>query len=141
MHRDLKPPNVLLTKNGFVKLADFGLSRLNLAVHAQTFCGSPYYMSPERIIKESYTFASDIWSLGCILYEMAAAKSPFYGQKYNFQSLMQKIQNAEYPPIPDDRYTPHLEALIVSCMHPNMNERPNAFTVYEVAEYMNDLWR
>ncbi|CAK5073682.1 unnamed protein product [Meloidogyne enterolobii] len=72
IHRDLKPPNVLLTGQGIVKLADFGLSRLNLAVgcQAQTVCGTPYYMSPERIIEEPYTFASDIWSLGCILYEV-----------------------------------------------------------------------
>jgi serine/threonine protein kinase len=53
-------------------LADFGLSRLNLAtgVEAQTVCGTPYYMSPERIIEQPYSFASDIWSLGCILYEV-----------------------------------------------------------------------
>ena len=53
-------------------MADFGLSRLNLPVgyQAQTVCGTPYYMSPERIIEEPYTFASDIWSLGCILYEV-----------------------------------------------------------------------
>uniref|UniRef100_A0A914MZV2 non-specific serine/threonine protein kinase n=1 Tax=Meloidogyne incognita TaxID=6306 RepID=A0A914MZV2_MELIC len=143
IHRDLKPPNVLLTDNGIVKLADFGLSRLNLPVgyQAQTVCGTPYYMSPERIIEEPYTFASDIWSLGCILYEMAATKSPFFGEKDNVQSLIQKIQTADYPPIPDDRYTPHLEFLIESCMRPTMNERPNAFTVYEVAEYMNGLWQ
>ena len=72
IHRDLKPPNVLLNNKGFVKLADFGLSRLNLEAggQAQTVCGTPYYMSPERIIEQPYTFASDIWSLGCILYEV-----------------------------------------------------------------------
>nr|CAD2136579.1 unnamed protein product [Meloidogyne enterolobii] len=140
IHRDLKPPNVLLTDNGIVKLADFGLSRLNLPVgyQAQTVCGTPYYMSPERIIEEPYTFASDIWSLGCILYEQQ--NHHFFGEKDNVESLIHKIQTADYPPIPDDRYTPQLEFLIESCMRPVMNERPNAVTVYEVAQYMNGLW-
>ncbi|KAL7075350.1 hypothetical protein ACQ4LE_005280 [Meloidogyne hapla] len=142
IHRDLKPPNVLLKNKGIVKLADFGLSRLNLAVgcQAQTVCGTPYYMSPERIIEQPYTFASDVWSLGCILYEMAALKSPFYGEKENVQSLISKIRSAEFPPIPSDRYCAQLEFLIESCMHPNMEKRPNAFEVYKATEHMNILW-
>jgi serine/threonine protein kinase len=68
MHRDLKPPNVLL-KNGHVKLSDFGFSKVVVDMTA-TICGSPLYMAPEILQHERYSHKSDLWSLGCILYEL-----------------------------------------------------------------------
>jgi serine/threonine protein kinase len=70
---DLKPANVLLTRNYQVKLTDFGLSRVqNRNTGAKTVCGTPYYMAPERIAEIGYSYKSDIWSLGCILYEVGS---------------------------------------------------------------------
>lgn len=75
LHRDIKPDNVFL-ENGLesVKLGDFGLSRTLDSPNAlaQTFLGTPYYMSPEQISHQAYNLKSDIWSLGCLLYEMCA---------------------------------------------------------------------
>uniref|UniRef100_A0A183BK83 non-specific serine/threonine protein kinase n=1 Tax=Globodera pallida TaxID=36090 RepID=A0A183BK83_GLOPA len=142
IHRDLKPPNVLLTVEDTVKLTDFGLSRQhNAESRVQTVCGTPYYMSPERILEETYTTKSDVWSLGCILYEMATLRSPFFGEKDNISSLVQKIREAEYPPLPDHCcYTEQLELLVQLCLNPMYKERPSASDVYLMAKKMARHW-
>ncbi|KAI1720293.1 protein kinase domain-containing protein [Ditylenchus destructor] len=135
IHRDLKPANVLIAKRSqVVKLTDFGLSRLaNQASGAKTVCGTPYYMAPERISELGYSFMSDIWSLGCILYEMAALRSPFFGEKENITSLVEKIRTADYPPIPEDCYSSQLSMLSDACLNPDPAERPKACDVYDIA--------
>ncbi len=71
LHRDLKPENIFLDEDNTVKLGDFGLSKLMQSNDfAHTYVGTPYYMSPEIAGGESYTLYSDIWSLGCIMYEL-----------------------------------------------------------------------
>ncbi len=75
-HKDLKPANIFLTIQGTVKLGDLGLSRFfgNSTMITFSLVGTPYYMSPERIKEYGYDFKSDIWSLGCILYEVGFYK-------------------------------------------------------------------
>lgn len=79
LHRDLKPGNVFFDAEDTVKLGDFGLSRMmgDESVFAYTNVGTPYYMSPEQISEQRYNEKSDIWSAGCVLYEMASLRAPF----------------------------------------------------------------
>jgi len=72
MHRDLKASNIFLTANNCVKIGDFGISKVlqGTLEAAMTVVGTPYYMSPEVCQNRPYTMKSDIWALGCILYEL-----------------------------------------------------------------------
>ena len=72
LHRDIKCQNIFLTSNGTLKLGDFGISKVlqNTLERAATVVGTPYYMSPEMYENRPYTHKSDIWALGCILYEL-----------------------------------------------------------------------
>ena len=79
MHRDIKPANVLIDQLGTLKLADFGLSKPLDANRAMcvTFVGTPLYMAPEQCAGEAYSYPADVWSLGCILFELMALRSPW----------------------------------------------------------------
>ena len=80
LYRDLKPENILIYSDGHIKLADFGLARENAKEGInKSFCGTPFYLSPEMIEKRESTKASDIYGIGAVLYEMMSGHTPFYG--------------------------------------------------------------
>lgn len=92
LYRDLKLDNILLTKAGNIKLADYGLSKCDMTVESRTrtFCGTPEFMAPELLLDLPYGFAVDYWAFGVLLYQMLESKSPFYGnnEKETFQSIL-----------------------------------------------------
>ena len=125
MHRDLKPANIFLTLDGTVKVGDLGLSR-ELSEHtlqAHSKVGTPLYMSPEVIRGDGYDFKSDIWSLGCLLYELAMLKSPFRQEGLNFYSLFQKISNGDYAKLPNT-YSSELQELCYAMLMTDPAQRP-----------------
>ncbi|NWY70121.1 NEK11 kinase, partial [Erithacus rubecula] len=124
LHRDLKAKNIFL-KDNLLKIGDFGVSCLLMGSCdlATTFTGTPYYMSPEVLKHQGYNTKSDIWSLGCILYEMCCMNHAFTGQ--NFLSVVLKIVEGETPSLPE-RYPSKLNAVLCSMLNKNPSLRPAA---------------
>jgi NIMA (never in mitosis gene a)-related kinase 1/4/5 len=99
MHRDIKSANIFLNKNRSVKLGDMNVSKLadkNGLNYTQT--GTPYYASPEVWKDEPYGFKSDIWSLGCVIYEMICLEPPFKAE--DMQGLYRRVLKGKYKAIP-----------------------------------------
>ena len=98
LHRDLKPANIFLHSDGTIKVGDLGLGRA-LSDHtpeAFSKVGTPLYMSPEALKGDGYDMKSDIWSLGCVLYELATLVSPFKEDDLKMFQLFQKIVKGDY---------------------------------------------
>ncbi|KAI7968615.1 hypothetical protein EIK77_006634 [Talaromyces pinophilus] len=118
---------VFLGSDNSVKLGDFGLSKL-MQSHdfASTYVGTPFYMSPEICAAEPYTLHSDIWALGCIMYELCQ-KAPPFNAKTHIQ-LVQRIREGKSPPLPD-LYSAELKSVIASCLRVNPDQRPDTATL------------
>jgi DNA-binding response OmpR family regulator len=116
VHRDLKPPNVMLRDNDGVALIDFGLARSldgnTVSTRTGVLLGSPYYMSPEQALGESLDARSDFYSLGIICYELLTGQKPYIGG--TAMELLQQHVSAPLPMLPPDlaRYQPFLGKLL-----------------------------
>jgi NIMA (never in mitosis gene a)-related kinase len=83
VHRDIKSANLFLNKNGLLKLGDMNVSKVAKRGFLSTQTGTPYFASPEVWKDQPYNIKSDIWSLGCVLYEMCALGPPFQAKDMN----------------------------------------------------------
>ncbi|XP_028997543.1 serine/threonine-protein kinase Nek2 [Betta splendens] len=130
LHRDLKPANIFLDIRQNVKLGDFGLARIlnHDTSFAKTFVGTPYYMSPEQINCMSYNEKSDIWSLGCLLYELCALSPPFTA--YNQKQLAEKIREGKFRRIPY-RYSEELNTLLSKMLNLKDYLRPSVESILQ----------
>ena len=123
MHRDLKCANIFLMKNGLLKLGDLNVSKFAKLGMANTQTGTPYYCSPEIWKEKSYDYKSDIWSLGCIIYEICSLRPPFRGT--SLKGLRNNVLNGHYLPIPSI-YSNDLSILISKMLVIDPSKRASA---------------
>ena len=123
MHRDLKSANVFLMKNGVLKIGDLNVSKLSKSNFQRTKTGTPYYLAPEVWEDRPYDYKCDIWSLGCIIYELCTLLPPFRGT--NFKELFNNIKNGNFTPISNE-YSKDLKQLINWMLIVNPSKRLSA---------------
>ncbi|XP_026976878.1 serine/threonine-protein kinase Nek4 isoform X1 [Sagmatias obliquidens] len=128
LHRDLKTQNVFLTRKNIIKVGDLGIARVleNHCDMASTLIGTPYYMSPELFSNKPYNYKSDVWALGCCVYEMATLKHAFNAKDMN--SLVYRIIEGKLPPMPKD-YSPELAEIIRTMLSKRPEERPSVRSI------------
>ncbi|KAI3403507.2 KIN3 [Candida oxycetoniae] len=125
IHRDIKPDNIFV-ENGVFKLGDFGLAKMLTTQNdfAKTYVGTPYYMSPEVLMDEPYSPVCDIWSLGCVLYELCNLQPPFQAKTH--LQLQSKIKRGIIPNL-SESYSFQLRSIIKECITVDPNLRPSCY--------------
>ncbi|MCJ1380240.1 hypothetical protein MMC17_003343 [Xylographa soralifera] len=123
IHRDIKGANILTTKQGLVKLADFGVATRTTSLHESTVVGTPYWMAPEVIELSGATTASDIWSLGCTVIELLDGKPPYH--KLQPMHALFRIVNDDHPPLPEGA-SPIVRDFLMQCFQKDHNLRVSA---------------
>ncbi|CAO1636075.1 unnamed protein product [Sympodiomycopsis kandeliae] len=139
VHCDLKAANILTTKNGNVKLSDFGVS-LNLQamerVQKNDAVGTPNWMAPEVIELKGASTSADIWSLGCTIIELLTGKPP-YGDMLAMSAMFRIVED-DRPPIPE-KCSESLRDFLTQCFHKDPTKRPTAEALFE-HEWLRKTW-
>lgn len=130
IHRDIKTANIFLSHDeSIIKLGDMNVSKVVEKDFTKTRVGTPLYFSPEIWNGRSYDYKTDIWSLGCVLYEMCALSYPFNGHSMN--DLKYSANKGRYAPIPS-MYSKDMNEMIKLCLQVDDYKRP---TVYKLLEH------
>jgi serine/threonine protein kinase len=134
IHRDLRPSNIIISEDGTAKITDFGTSAwLNATPYASTRIGSPPYMAPEQFLGKA-SYASDIYSIGCIFYEMIIGRPPIFDPD-PFKILEKAQQGRITPPrIRNNRVPKEIDVMIMKALAPKVEDRYQS-----AAEIIRDL--
>ncbi len=124
VHRDIKPGNIMLLENNFVKVADFGIARIDASSMTQhgLAIGTPGYMAPEQVLGGLVTRATDIYATGAVLFELLTGQKPFSGRTTT-EILKQVVGDNVHPLDPDQRLPPALQPIIHRALAKNSQER------------------
>ncbi len=125
LHRDIKSANIFLDKSDNIKLGDLGIGKALNGTNelARTVIGTPYFMSPELLLNQPYSYKSDMWAVGCLVFELCAQKPPYEAR--DMSGLVMKITQAPTPPLPSG-YSPALNELYQALMSKAPAKRPTA---------------
>ena len=128
LHRDIKSMNVFLVRDDVIRIGDLGVAKVlaNTAAFAHTMVGTPYYLSPELCEEKPYNVKSDVWALGCVLYELCTLKHPF--DAINQGALLLKIIKGNYIAI-STSYSQELREMVDACLCKDYRKRPNIPTI------------
>ncbi|KAG2435017.1 hypothetical protein HYH02_012014 [Chlamydomonas schloesseri] len=128
IHRDIKPANIFLCANDLLKIGDLGIAKALTSMNfARTQIGTPCYMAPEVWSGRPYSYSSDIWSLGAVLYEMMTFRTPMEGR--TMADLRNRIIGGRYTPIPPGRYSPELTGICHSLLATDPAKRPSPSSI------------
>ncbi|CAG8808390.1 19978_t:CDS:1, partial [Racocetra persica] len=123
IHRDIKGANILTTKEGLVKLADFGVATKTANLGDLSVVGSPYWMAPEIIELSGATTSSDIWSVGCVVIELLEGKPPYHN--LDPMPALFRIVEDDHPPLPESA-SPAVKDFLMQCFQKDSNLRVSA---------------
>jgi serine/threonine protein kinase len=141
IHRDLKPENIFLTKDNHVKIGDFGVSKILGRVKVtNTVHGSSDHISPEAYYGKDYTFSTDIWSLGILLYELCLLENPM--DKYHLKFKAEYLEG-KFPKLKDNekKYTENMSDLIEKMLNVEPDKRPSLDEIIKECEVIKNLTR
>ena len=145
LHRDLKTQNMFIQNKNKIRIGDFGIAKIfnQTREMAGSMIGTPLYMSPEQYNGKKYGFKSDIWSLGCCLFEMCNLKHAFEGNSWN--AVVVKVIKGQHAPL-NVMYSQELKNLVDSMLSLNAKNRPTVAWILErpymkpkVANYIQDF--
>lgn len=126
LHRDMKSANIFLYKDSTAKLGDLNVSKVAKKGLLYTQTGTPYYASPEVWKDQPYDLKSDVWSFGCVIYEMCALVPPFRAEDMN--GLFKRVLKGQYPPIPS-HYSMDMRQLIKTLLAVDAAQRPDTHQI------------